>query len=564
MRKSCNQDNSNSAKLKWLDAYLPLIGEFVWHSLTSDSTIEAVSKQHFEFVSETIDRWTTKKPSTILEVGAYAHATGYALQKKYDAEVTLFDLSAATLRLGNKMVGGKGVKVDLVSGDFHTLPFVDGYFDVVYLFAALHHAANYQQVVKELQRVLAPNGLLCLFQEPIKREACFYKFRTNRVHNFTNFEKSLAAEGLLTTVAEPSPGSRDEILFGMIENQEIPLQQLVDSFTSDCVPLEIQTYYKKQMGELGNLWLTWGKAPLSSSGLSHKIAGYLRRLLKGKIGEPGSLCFKKGASPTSSSGLSHKIADDLRARLNKIRPALDMTALGLGFRLPDDKEIKALSNRIAEKIQALPNDSESKEYSCQVASLFGGVLKFIGQKQLCPTTPHKDQKIVRNKYLAEYPVEAGVRMALPDTVRSVLNQSISCIPKLEGSNKTELRRIFPETDWSLELQDNGFFALSLINTIGEIILPIAEEILFVLRINFMLPKENKAPYCFRLSNSSKEFTWQVFQEEAILYREILEGSIKQNNVVQAKVEVLGDLPEPNGVGLVKIYYAGAFPLKVHV
>lgn len=525
MQKFCNRNDSSSTKHILLDAYLPLIGEFVWHSLTSDSTIESVGRQHFELVTEAIDRWATNKPSTILEVGAYAHATGYYLQKKYDAEVTLFDLSPATLRLGSEMIDEGGLKVDLVAGDFHKLPFVDGYFDVVYVFAALHHAADYLQVVKELQRVLTPNGLLFLFQEPIKRDACFYKFRTNRSYKYTNFEKALAEDGLLTTVAEPHPGSRDEILFGMIENQEIPLQVFVDSLTTDCDPLEIAPSYKGKIGELGLCWLKWGNE-----------------------------------SP-SPYVLSQRISDDFRKRLSKLRPALDWVALGLGFSLPDENEIENLSGCIAKSIMALPSDSDSQEYHLQAACLFGGVLKFVGQKRRGATC-HGTERINRNKYLAQYPVEFGIKMTFPETVRSVLNQSKSCIPRLDSSNEAELRDIFPENDWSFELQNNGFFALTLINEIGEINLPTAGEILFVLRINFLLPGVNeKTPYCFRLSNHSKEFYWQVFQEEAILYRETLGGNIQQKNTVWAKIEALENFPKPICNGVVKIYYAGVFPLR---
>jgi hypothetical protein len=45
--------------------------------------------------------------------------------------------------------------------------------------------------------------------------------------NFTKFERALNDLGVIRTFAEPYPGSRPETLFGMIENQMIPLRRLL-------------------------------------------------------------------------------------------------------------------------------------------------------------------------------------------------------------------------------------------------------------------------------------------------------------------------------------------------
>lgn len=50
--------------------------------------------------------------------------------------------------------------------DAQHLPFADGYFDCVYMMAALHHLENIEGALKELVRVTKPGGLICAGIEP--------------------------------------------------------------------------------------------------------------------------------------------------------------------------------------------------------------------------------------------------------------------------------------------------------------------------------------------------------------------------------------------------------------
>ncbi|MBI5251202.1 MAG: class I SAM-dependent methyltransferase, partial [Desulfomonile tiedjei] len=507
-----------------LEMYIPLVGEFAWHSLTNDTTIDSISSDHFQRVIACIDRWSEKSPETILEIGAYAHSTGHLLQRKYDAEVTLFDLSAATLRLGSSRLGERNSQVELVAGDFHHLPFSSKYFDVVYVFAALHHARDYQQVIREIERVLAPNGLLLVFQEPFKRGACLYKFHTNRPDKFTPFEKALEAEGVITTVSEPSPGSRDEILFGMIENQKIPLQDFLNTLSESCDPLEIIPHYGGKVGEVGKQWLEWGRE---------------RR---------------------SATDLSQQMQVDFNHRLNRVRPSFDRIAKGLGFNLPDEKELSDLFTSLARDIIALPADHEGREYQVQAAQVFGGVLTFVGRKR------GSEAAIASGgsgpaKYLARYPVESGVRIAFPNDSAKLLRQERSCLPLLETESASAVQAIFPPPAWTFTKQENGFHALTLRQRSGEIILPkVGKPLLLVLRINFVLPPPPANPYCLKIVHAAKEFSYPVFQEEAILFREII-GDVGDGQLVRVSIEGLQEFSEPSPDGLVKVYYAGAFPLR---
>ena len=516
---------NNLTELEWLNKYTPLVGEFAWHTLTLDTTIDSVSAQHFRIVSERIDKYALRRPINILEIGAYAHSAGYTLQERYGAEVTLFDLSQSTLRLGRDRLATKNDNVELVAGDFHALPFTDNYFDVVYIFAALHHSKDFKQVLSETHRVMAPNGLLCVFQEPFKREACFYQFRTNRLDKLTDFEKALEAEGILTTVAEPAPGSRDEILFGMIENQEIPLQDWIRCLCgAHCAPLELSPHYAGKVGELGKMWLSWGR-------------------------EDGTLF-----------DLSQKMAGDFGQRLGRVRPAFDEQARGLGFSLPETDEIKAKFDFLATQILSLPSANAGPEYDLQVAKLFGGALSFVGRKHWDAVI--RENKSRKVKFLQPYPLVDGVRVAFPEDSLGGISPSKSCIPAFDCHGHRPLQDIFPPPAWALAKQENGFWALSLTSSCGEIVLPANKGLmLLMLRINLIYGLQGE-PYRLKIVYDEKEFVHPVYQDDAILFRGVVGAAGPEQKRIMVVTETLGDRPHQfYDAGLVKIYYAGAFPLQ---
>ena len=157
--------------------------------------------------------------------------------QQYDWDITLSDISVQTLALGARQAQMNGLDPDQarrVAIDFHDLPFPDGAFDIVYIASALHHTRRWQMVLKELQRVTAPNGLLILQNEPCRRFFCFYKFPTNRPEKYRPIEVELKQQGIIKTIAEPFPGSCPETLFGMIENQKMPLPEILQILSSEA------------------------------------------------------------------------------------------------------------------------------------------------------------------------------------------------------------------------------------------------------------------------------------------------------------------------------------------
>jgi SAM-dependent methyltransferase len=79
------------------------------------------------------------------------------------AQVTLLDLSPASIELGLKRAAASGVEVRGIAADASRLPMLrDAEFDLVFACAALHHTWKYPGAVEELARIMKPGGRLVL------------------------------------------------------------------------------------------------------------------------------------------------------------------------------------------------------------------------------------------------------------------------------------------------------------------------------------------------------------------------------------------------------------------
>ena len=240
------------------------LGEVLWHTTTVDESIVRVSREHMRIILKYARRYIQNcksKSVHFLEVASYAHITGYLLSQKYGWDVTLSDISVQTLDIGACKAKLNGIGIDnvrRVAVDFHDLPFPDDAFDIVYIASALHHTHKWQMVLKELQRVTAPKGLLILQNEPCHRLFCFYRFPTNRPGTYRPIEEELKRQGILNTIAEPYPGSRPEALFGMIENQKMELTEILEILRSGGSIEELNINSSACMSEFDKFNTLWG------------------------------------------------------------------------------------------------------------------------------------------------------------------------------------------------------------------------------------------------------------------------------------------------------------------
>lgn len=97
-----------------------------------------------------------KNPDNILDVGC---ASGWFLNevsKKFPkAKCFGIDLYEDAIKYGKR----RYKKLNLVTADAHKIPFKDSTFELVICSEVLEHVLDSKKVVKEIRRVLAPNGI---------------------------------------------------------------------------------------------------------------------------------------------------------------------------------------------------------------------------------------------------------------------------------------------------------------------------------------------------------------------------------------------------------------------
>lgn len=117
---------------------------------------------------------------------------------------TALDNSTEMLRLARAKLGNMGevaAKVDLVRGDFNTLPFDAQYFDTVIFHQVLHYAQDPDGAIAEAARVLASHGRLMIVDFAAHDHE---ELRTVHAHSRLGFEdqnigKAFQANGLEMT-----------------------------------------------------------------------------------------------------------------------------------------------------------------------------------------------------------------------------------------------------------------------------------------------------------------------------------------------------------------------------
>lgn len=84
----------------------------------------------------------------------------------YALEFSKFLLSEISPRFMSAL-NAKEEKITRIQGDFNRVLFGDGTFDVVVIDAALHHATDLKSLLREINRVLKPNGTMIAIREPV-------------------------------------------------------------------------------------------------------------------------------------------------------------------------------------------------------------------------------------------------------------------------------------------------------------------------------------------------------------------------------------------------------------
>lgn len=490
---------------KILERYAPLIGEFVWHSKTIDPTIDEISELHYKSIERIIKEHSNSTTKLrILEIASYTHWTGYKLAQNYDSEVYLYDISASTLKLGEKIAIEKGfdkTKVNICAGDFHNLPFKDEYFDVVYICSALHYTWDYKDVIHEMYRVTKENGLVYFENEPTQREFCFYNFRTNRLHDLTDFEKKCNELEILRTLAEPFLGSRPESLFCMIENQNIKLEDFLLENAKYSKRLELHLYPQTCM-----------------SSTEYEIVKQ-RRLGKEKVKE------------IMYSNYFSKFEEAFKyyAEVDK----------AIGIVLPSLEEIEEMADNISKKITCLPENHLSLEYKIAESKIFGAPITFLSRKK-------KSTHINKNKKSdIQTIVKEGISYCFAEEISSFLIQNNSIIPNLDFCNENKLLKDnFLAEYWRVIKDINAeklIFVPTKLETKIKLPLMKTKDRLLILRVNVA---KNESPYKITIMNG-KRIIWEyeIYKDDSFLLTEVflLNSTVLQSEYLDLKLSCNNDI-----------------------
>lgn len=114
-----------------------------------------------------------EKTARILDIGSgYGGAARY-LAKRFGCHVTALNLSEVENDRNRKLSQEQGLsdQVEVVEGNFESLPFEDSSYDLVWSQDAILHSGNREKVIAEVSRVLKPGGQL-VFTDPMQADDC--------------------------------------------------------------------------------------------------------------------------------------------------------------------------------------------------------------------------------------------------------------------------------------------------------------------------------------------------------------------------------------------------------
>lgn len=98
----------------------------------------------------------------LLEVGCGSGGVSRYIAEKYLLNVTGTDLDPELVQLARENIHDTS-NIQFPEANATNLPFEDNHFDIVLSFGVMHHIPNWLDALKEIKRVLKPEGYLVYF-----------------------------------------------------------------------------------------------------------------------------------------------------------------------------------------------------------------------------------------------------------------------------------------------------------------------------------------------------------------------------------------------------------------
>jgi sarcosine/dimethylglycine N-methyltransferase len=135
-----------------------------------DEAIASASRRTIERMASRLELLPTTR---VLDLGAGYGGSARHLAEQFGCHVTCLNLSETQNRRNREVNAARGLadRIDVVYGNFETLPMAAETFDVVWSEDAILHSGNRDVVLAEVSRVLRPKGDF-VFTDPMQADDC--------------------------------------------------------------------------------------------------------------------------------------------------------------------------------------------------------------------------------------------------------------------------------------------------------------------------------------------------------------------------------------------------------
>lgn len=128
--------------------------------LLINNSVRNLIQEHIEV--KRLRKWSNLPPNqTVLEIGCGTGNSSQLIKKYFQAKmVYATDLDERMIDIAKK--GNKDDSISFEVQNATKLKYKENYFDAVFDLGVIHHIPNWKDCLKELQRVLKPNGQLVI------------------------------------------------------------------------------------------------------------------------------------------------------------------------------------------------------------------------------------------------------------------------------------------------------------------------------------------------------------------------------------------------------------------
>lgn len=232
-----------------------------------DEDIATASRRTVEYMASLLPE--LGGDSRVLDLGSGYGGAARFLAKSRGCHVTALNLSETENARHRSLNQQQGVEalIDVVDGNFESVPAADNHFDVAWSQDAILHSGQRLRVMEEIARVLKPGGEL-VFTDPMQADDCpdgVLQPVLDRIHldslgSFAFYREAAAQFGLEEVEIIPMT---DQLVrhYGRVREELVARREELADKVADA-------YVERMLAGLGH-WVDAGKAGYLAWGVMH-------------------------------------------------------------------------------------------------------------------------------------------------------------------------------------------------------------------------------------------------------------------------------------------------------